>query len=134
MTIALKGEFAGVHDPRGAVDVESLRRAMPGAEVVDCGSLALACRTPGRANGTWAAIAGRVQHAHALGDELTCDCTMEEVVATGYARWGSALLDRLRGSFALVAWNGETQRGVLAQDQLGSRSIFTCREADRLLF
>jgi asparagine synthase (glutamine-hydrolysing) len=59
---------------------------------------------------------------------------MEEVVATGYARWGSALLDRLRGPFALVAWNGDTQRGVLAQDQLGGRSIFTCREGCRLLF
>ena len=134
MTIALEGEFAGVHDPRGAVDAESLRRAMPGAEVLDSGSLALACRTPGCANGTWAAIAGRVQRAHALRHELSCDGTMEEVVATGYARWGSALLDRLRGPFALVAWNGDKQRGVLAQDQLGGRSIFTCREGCRLLF
>jgi asparagine synthase (glutamine-hydrolysing) len=134
MTIGLEGEFAGVHDPRGAVDAESLRRAMPGAKVVDCGSLALACRTPGWANGTWAAIAGRFQRAHALGHELSCDGTIEEVVATGYAHWGSTLLDRLRGPFALVAWNGDTQRGVLAQDQLGGRSIFTCREGCRLLF
>jgi asparagine synthase (glutamine-hydrolysing) len=134
MTIALDGEFAGVHDPRGAVDAEPLRRAMPGAEVVESGSFALACRTPGWADGTCAAIAGHVQRARILRSELSCEGAIEEVVATGYARWGSALLDRLRGPFALVAWNAHTQRGVLAQDQLGGRSIFTYLEGSRLLF
>jgi asparagine synthase (glutamine-hydrolysing) len=134
MTLAMEGEFCGVHDPRGVLDAEVLRRAMPGAEVVDCGSLAIASHTPGRANRTSAALAGRVQGAADLRRELNCDGTIEEVVASGYARWGSALLDRLRGPFALAVWNGDTQRGVLAQDQLGDRSIFTCREGCRLLF
>src|SRR3954447_18249328 len=109
MTVALDGEFAGVHDPRGAVDAEPLRRAMPGAEVAASGSFAVACRTPRWANGTCAEVAGRVQHSHALRSELRCDGAIEEVIATGYARWGSTLLDRLRGPFALVAWNADTQ-------------------------
>jgi asparagine synthase (glutamine-hydrolysing) len=134
MTIALGAEFAGVHNSRDGADAESLRRAMPGADVVESGSFALACRTPGWANGTCAAIAGRVQRAHDVGNELGCDGTIEEVIATGYARWGSALLDRLRGPFALVAWNADAQRGVLAQDQLGGRSIFTYFDGSRLLF
>jgi asparagine synthase (glutamine-hydrolysing) len=134
MTIALDAEFAGAHDPRGGVDAESLHRAMPGAEVVESGSFALACRSPGWANGTCAAIAGRVHRAHAVRNELRCDGTIAEVVATGYARSGSALLDRLRGPFALVAWNAETQRGVLAQDQLGGRSLFTYLDGSRLVF
>jgi asparagine synthase (glutamine-hydrolysing) len=134
MTVVLEAEFAGVHDPRGGVDAESLHRAMPGAEVVESGAFALACRSPGWANGTCAAIAGRLQRAHAVRNEVGCDGTVEEVVATGYARWGSVLLDRLRGPFALVAWNADTQRGVLAQDQLGGRSIFTYLDGSRLLF
>jgi asparagine synthase (glutamine-hydrolysing) len=134
MTAALDGEFAGVHDPRGAADAEALRRALPEAQVVESGSFALACRTPGWANGTCAAVAGRIHRTQALRDELRCDGTLDELVATGYARWGSALLGRLRGPFALVAWSAERQRGVLAQDQLGGRSIFTWSDGVRLLF
>jgi asparagine synthase (glutamine-hydrolysing) len=134
MTFALDGEFAGVHDTAGAADADALRRAFPEADVVESGSLVVACHSAGWAGTTWAVGAGRIKHSQALRRELNCQGTIEEVVAAGYDRWGSALLDRLRGPFALVAWNAEAQRGVLAQDQLGGRSVFTYRDGRRLLF
>lgn len=134
MTVALQHEFVGIHDRGRSVDAGCLRRAMPGAEIVESGSFALACRTPGWANGTCAAIAGRAHGLAAMRNELSCDGTLEELVATGYGRWGSALLDSLRGSFALVAWNADAQCGVVAQDPLGGRSVFTYLDGHRLLF
>jgi asparagine synthase (glutamine-hydrolysing) len=132
----LDGELAGVHDRRDRADGDLLRRALPGAEVVEAGALALACATPGRAGGIWAALAGRLQHPGALRAELGLgeDETIEHALAAGYARWGDVLAERLRGPFALVAWDRDHQRGLLAQDQLGGRSLFTFRDGARLLF
>ena len=52
----------------------------------------------------------------------------------GYGRWGSGLLSHLRGPFALVVWSRDARRGLLAQDQLGGRSLFTFVDGERLLF
>jgi asparagine synthase (glutamine-hydrolysing) len=136
MTPLLDGEFAGVHDPRGRADADRLRRALPGAAVVEAGSLALACAATGSVGGVHAALAGRVQQAAALGEQLQLGAEepIEQALATGYARWGNGLLDRLRGPFALVVWDCDDRRGLLAQDQLGGRSLFTFFDGQRLLF
>ena len=39
-----------------------------------------------------------------------------------------------RGPFALVVWDARARRGLLAQDQLGGRSLFTFHDGPRLCF
>jgi asparagine synthase (glutamine-hydrolysing) len=131
------GELAGVYDPRArAGGRERLGRALPGATVIEDGALALACARPARAGPILAAVAGRVQRADALRAELGLPpgAGVEETLATGYARLDTALLSRLSGPFALVLWDGGRDRGLLAQDQLGGRSLFTVLDGSALLF
>ena len=133
----LDGELAGIHDPRQPADAqERLRRALRGATVVEAGALTLACAAPGQAGGVLAAVAGRVQRADALraGLELPAEGSVEEALAIGYDRLGAGLLARLRGPFALVLWDRDRRRGLLAQDQLGGRSLFTVNDGSALLF
>jgi asparagine synthase (glutamine-hydrolysing) len=137
MVALLDGELAGVHDPRGAGgEGDRLRRALPGATVVEAGALAVACAVPAGKEGVLAAMAGRVQHADALREqlELPPDAAVPDALATGYARWGERLLERISGPFALVLWDGEDRHGLLAQDQLGGRSLFTFLDGPRLCF
>lgn len=118
----MTGELAGIHEPSGRADAERLRRALPGAHVVDEGPFALACTAPEWSNGICVGLAGRVQRASAT------------VLAADYACRGAGLLDRIRGPYALAIWDRDARRGLLAQDQLGGRSLFTYREGRRLLF
>lgn len=136
MTALLQGELAGLHDPRGRAGSDVVRRALPRAAVVESGSLSLACSAPGWAGDVCAGVAGRVQYEGALREEMRLrpEAPIEQALAAGYARWGSGLLDRLRGPFALVIWSRDEQRGLLAQDQLGGRSLFTFIDGQRLLF
>ena len=133
----LDGELAGIHDPRERAGAqERLRGALRGATVVEAGALTLACATPAQAGGVLAAVAGRVQRVDALraGLELPAEGSVEEALAIGYARLGSGLLARLHGPFALVLWDRDRRRGLLAQDQLGGRSLFTVVDGSALLF
>ena len=136
MTGLLDGELAGVHDPRGRADSALVRRALPGQTLVEAGPLSLACSAPSWAGDICAGVAGRVQYEDALREELRLgpEAPIEKVLAAGYARWGTRLLDRLHGPFALVVWSRDDQRGLLAQDQLGGRSLFTFIDGRRLLF
>ena len=133
----LDGELAGIHDPRdGAGATARLRRVLSSATVVEAGALTLACAAPAQAGGVLSAVAGRVQRVDALrvGLELPGESSVEEALATGYARLGSGLLGRLRGPFALVLWDRDRRRGLLVQDQLGGRSLFTVVDGSALLF
>ena len=44
------------------------------------------------------------------------------------------MLGHVSGPFALVAWDRAARRGLLAQDQLGGRSLFTFEDGPRLWF
>jgi asparagine synthase (glutamine-hydrolysing) len=116
----VKSELAGIHDTRGA-DADRLRRAHPGATLAEAGALALAAPRLEHAGEVTAAVVGRV-HGSA------------EPLAAAYARSGANILDGLRGPFALVAWHRAAQRGLLAQDPLGGRSLFLHRSGTRVLF
>lgn len=48
----------------------------------------------------------------------------EERLAADYRRWGAALVERLRGEFALLLWDGERREGLLAADALGVGSVY----------
>lgn len=56
------------------------------------------------------------------------------VVAALYARAGEAVLARLRGEFALLLWDQEAGRGLIARDQLGARALHYRRAGERLVF
>lgn len=136
MTALLAEEMAGVHDPRGHATSKVLSRVLPEAVVVEAGSVALACSAPSWAAGVCAGMAGRIQYGEALREHLQLcpEEPIERALAAGYARWGTGLLERLRGPFALFTWDPADRRGLLAQDQLGGRSIFTFVDGQRLLF
>jgi asparagine synthase (glutamine-hydrolysing) len=57
----------------------------------------------------------------------------ERLVALGYLRWGDAVLERLRGDFALLLWDHETESGLVARDQLGHRSVHLAADGPRLV-
>jgi asparagine synthase (glutamine-hydrolysing) len=136
MTSLLDGELAGVHDPRGRADPDPVRRALPGAHLIEAGPLSFACSAPGWAGDVCAGVAGRVQYGGALREKLKLgpEHPIEKALAAGYGRWGTELLNHLRGPFALVLWSRDDRRGLLAQDQLGGRSLFTFVDGQRLLF
>jgi asparagine synthase (glutamine-hydrolysing) len=136
VTDLFAGEFAGIHDPGGRPDPERLRRALPGAEVVESGPMTLACAAPGWSNRVCVALAGRVQRPAVLGANLALadDAPVAAALAKGYAHWRERLLVRIRGPFALAAWDRESRRGILAQDQLGGRSLFVHSHGRRLVF
>jgi asparagine synthase (glutamine-hydrolysing) len=47
-----------------------------------------------------------------------------EVLLAGYAEWGPALLDRLRGMFALAIWDAETEELFAARDLFGEKPLY----------
>ena len=59
-----------------------------------------------------------------LGDALCSDSTDLEIVAAGQERWGSDLLPRLIGDWALSVWNPNDQSLVLARDFVGTRHLY----------
>jgi asparagine synthase (glutamine-hydrolysing) len=60
--------------------------------------------------------------------------TAEQVIAAGWARWGSGVLERMRGDFALLIWDESTGEGLVARDQIGVRSMFLHRSGGTLRF
>lgn len=60
-----------------------------------------------------------------------------EVVAHGYAQWGTDVIDRLQGMFALAIWDLRTRRLVLARDRMGQKPLyyaFVGAKSDTLIF
>ena len=57
-----------------------------------------------------------------------------EVILQGYEEWGSRVVDRLRGMFALAIWDARTQALLLARDRLGIKPLYVYREARGILF
>jgi asparagine synthase (glutamine-hydrolysing) len=51
-----------------------------------------------------------------------------------YEREGSALLERLRGDFALLLWDRVSRTGLIARDQLGCRPLHVHRVGGTLAF
>jgi asparagine synthase (glutamine-hydrolysing) len=60
--------------------------------------------------------------------------TDTEVILHGYRRWGTDLIPRLRGMFALALWDVERRRLFLARDRVGKKPLFYAHVGDRLVF
>jgi asparagine synthase (glutamine-hydrolysing) len=142
--VALRG-LVGIFDPRAPFDEATARarlgKALDGrVDVLAEGHLAVAWTEPqarlGRRENALCVLDGVIYNADALRRELGLPGAVgdEAVVAAGYARWGKEVLDRLRGSFALLLWDRDRRRGLIAQDQFGTRSLYTSTAAGRLLF
>ncbi|MCW2270282.1 N-acetylglutaminylglutamine amidotransferase [Pseudomonas sp. JUb96] len=57
-----------------------------------------------------------------------------EVLLKGYHAWGTELLPRLNGMFALAIWERDTQQLLLARDRLGVKPLYLSRNGERLRF
>ena len=57
-----------------------------------------------------------------------------EVLLHGYAEWGDALPERLRGMFAVATWDAERQRLFLARDHFGIKPLYYCQLNGYLCF
>ncbi len=57
-----------------------------------------------------------------------------EVVLAGYAEWGTDVLARLDGMFALAIHDGRDGSLFLARDRAGEKPIFYFHQGDRLVF
>src|SRR4051812_1625032 len=53
-----------------------------------------------------------------------------ETIVAGYDLWGEDVVNRLRGMFAFVIWDTETQTAFGARDPFGIKPLFTARLAD----
>lgn len=135
--------LAGIYDPRADFALESgraaLRGALEGADLLAEGPLAaLRADSPGgRPNGRFRCLlAGRIHNldevARAAGVASAAD--QEAVLAASYERLGQALLERLSGSFALLLWDRELRRGLVAQDQVANRTVYYSEAGGRLTF
>ncbi|MCC6997949.1 MAG: hypothetical protein IT370_25270 [Deltaproteobacteria bacterium] len=61
---------------------------------------------------------------------LGADSSDAALLAAGLARWGEALLPRLEGSFAFVAWDARTRTLWAARDALGTRPLWFARSGE----
>jgi len=143
--LGVTGELvAGVFDPRGgAGDVLLERLGARGSNVEICRGGALTAlrrrgqaRSEGFERSVLCLMSGRLFDTENLCQELgaTSDDTDERLISLAYARWGEEMLTRLRGTFALLIWDRAAGRGLLAQDQTGSRAIFLHSSCGRLAF
>lgn len=60
--------------------------------------------------------------------------TDTEVILAGWNRWGSKLLERLRGMFAFALWDRHENRLVLARDRLGIKPLVWAEIAGGIVF
>ena len=82
-------------------------------------------------------LEGQIYNARELGQQLGLDdagAGAEAVLLAAWRRWGEAMLERLRGDFALLLWDPSSQSGLLARDQLGSGSVYFHFGGGRLVF
>jgi asparagine synthetase B (glutamine-hydrolysing) len=56
-----------------------------------------------------------------------------ELLARAYVRWGTGLLDRVRGIFALAVWDREAETFLTARDPMGLYPLFYSEGAHGLL-
>ncbi len=60
--------------------------------------------------------------------------TDTEAILYGYLEYGSGIVDRLRGMFAIAIYDERRRELLLARDRLGIKPIYTVRLGDALIF
>src|SRR4051794_13400591 len=64
-----------------------------------------------------------IQELERAGHRFRTRCDTE-VLVHGYEQWGAALWERLRGMFAVAAWDARERRLVLARDRFGIKPLY----------
>ena len=88
----------------------------------------------------WIVFNGEIYNFHEIRAELEAKgCTFRsnsdtECILEGYRVWGDAVLDRLRGMFALALWDPGRQRLLLARDRLGKKPLYWGRIGNSIVF
>lgn len=146
--------LAGVFDPGGGLgpdDARVVQMALPvreGADRIENARLVAA-----RVDGSTAGVAGGdVADPRCLlvglvfdaeeaggrpgagGSSRQAGTGWERRLAAGFRRGGSSMLDGIFGAFVLLLWDEEGRRGLIAQDQLGGRSLYYFARGRRLYF
>jgi len=121
--------IAGVLGERHGVDEVQLERALSPypARTLELGPLQVAYTgSQASALEPLCLLCGRVDNAPAIREQLQAPagCTLEQLLAAGYVRWGDGLPARLRGDFLLLVWHAGRSEGLIAGDQLGVRSAY----------
>ncbi|MEL6195832.1 MAG: asparagine synthase (glutamine-hydrolyzing) [Myxococcota bacterium] len=57
-----------------------------------------------------------------------------EVLVEGFAFWGEAVFNKVRGMFAVAIWDSVKRELVLARDPLGIKPLYVCSIGGRLAF
>jgi asparagine synthase (glutamine-hydrolysing) len=87
----------------------------------------------------WIAFNGEIYNFHDVRDELARKGhrfrtqSDTEVVLLGYQEWGAALLDKLRGMFALAIWDAEERELFAARDLFGEKPLYFAQSGDGLV-
>src|SRR5581483_3908404 len=135
--------LAGIYDPRGGSDRAGTAARLRNAFGADAeararyaGPLAVVADAAADGPDAGCALEGAIYNARELAAELggPADAPAADLVARAYSHWGEGMLDRLRGGFALVAWDARGERILLAQDQVAIGALFLHQSGDELVF
>jgi asparagine synthase (glutamine-hydrolysing) len=140
--------LAGVFEPGARFDGASAKAVLGrpfghdiAADTVPAGALALA-RTPALGTAehdacrTLCMLVGGVYNLAEVAKAEGRDPagSPEEILAAAYESRGANLLEGLSGAFVLLLWDRHEGVGLVAQDQLGSRSLYYNESGSRLHF
>ena len=70
----------------------------------------------------------------ANGHRFQSDHSDTEVLVHGFEQWGSSLVERLNGMFALAIYDRRCRRLFLARDRFGEKPLYYCRHQHGLAF
>ena len=79
------------------------------------------------------ALYNRTDLERELGSAALSTQNVAEVILAGYLRWGKDLLPRLRGPFALVVWDGNSEVLLGVRDPLGNHPLFYAEAPGQVL-
>ena len=75
-----------------------------------------------------------IAEALSLPETVLAATPLSELILRLYARQGADFVRSLHGGFCVALWDEMQQRLILAIDRLGIKSLYWCREGDRMFF
>ena len=141
MNVGPGGIFLGLFDPQHRQDEHErehlLRRAIgQSASVWSVGaSLSLAVSDPrGKPSTPLLLVDGSIRPAGCQPTEDIHERLTAQELWDAYERDGERMLERVRGEYALLLYDSDLRRGLLARDPLGMRPVFLAESRGCLLF